>query len=71
MEINTNCLWLHHKDPYLKLGPFHCEKKLISPEIILIHNFASKNETNKVISDSKGKLSSTPLATEGSVKGSY
>ena len=61
MDKTIFCIWLHHENPYLKLGPFHCEFKLKIPEIILIHNFTYKDEVSRIIQRTKGKLVATPL----------
>ena len=66
LDKNIFCIWLHHNNPYLKLGPFHCEIKQKIPEMMVIHNFADANESSKVIGKAKGKLATTPLYTNSS-----
>ena len=58
-----NCFWLHHNDPYLKLGPFKFEIKHQEPEIGLIHQFASLNETKSIRNRARGQTKSTPYRT--------
>ena len=58
-----NCIWLHHNDPYLKLGPFKFEIKHQEPEIGLIHEFASLNETKSIQDRARGQTKSTPYGT--------
>ena len=58
-----NCIWLHHNDPYLKLGPFRFEIKHQEPEIGLIHEFASLNETKSIQYRARGQTKSTPYGT--------
>ena len=65
LEIGLQCMWLDHNDPYLKVGPFKCEEKLKFPEMLIIHNFASKKDAKNVIAESRGKLSVTPLYSGG------
>ena len=33
LEKDLKCLWLHHHNPYLKLGPFKFELRHVHPEI--------------------------------------
>ena len=61
LEKDLFCSFLHHNDPFIVLGPFQYEVKLSNPEMILIHNFAQKNETEGFIEKAKGKLTATPL----------
>ena len=58
-----NCSLLHHNDPYLKLGPFKFEIKHQEPEIGLIHEFASLNETKSIQYRARGQTKSTPYGT--------
>ena len=60
MEMKLKCIWLHHKNPYLKLGPFKLDIKHQEPEIALIHDFVSHDETKTIINLSRGKMKSTP-----------
>jgi len=50
-KITTNhlCKFLHHMNPYLKLGPFLVEEKNKDPNIITIHKFMQSNEIKHFI----------------------
>ena len=39
-----NCVFLHHKDPYLKLGPFHVEIVNQKPYRSLLHNVSNRKK---------------------------
>ena len=60
MTKDLNCVLLHHGDPYLKLGPFNFEQLHTDPEIGLIHQFLSIQESNSITDLAKGQLRSTP-----------
>ena len=60
MTKDLSCIYLHHADPYLKLGPFKFEQLHIDPEIGLIHQFLSIQESKSVTDLAKGQLRSTP-----------
>ena len=68
MEMELKCVWLHHKNPYLKLGPFKLDLKHEVPEIALIHDFVSPDETKTIINLSRGKMKSTPYNQFGKRK---
>ena len=55
LEKDLKCIWLHHDLPFLKLGPFKMEYKHKNPEIIYIHDMASKAEVENIKSIAQGK----------------
>ena len=55
------CVWLHHNNPYLLLGPFKFEQKHQNPEIAIIHDLISYKETQTIQNLARGKMKSTPL----------
>ena len=65
MEKKLKCILLHHKNPYLKLGPFKLDLKHQNPEIALFHDFGSPKETNQMIDLVKGNMKSTPYDQHG------
>ena len=62
-KSEVKCIWLHHKNPYLKLGPFKFEVKNKLPEIAVIHEFASFNETQTVQDRARGQFIPTPYGS--------
>ena len=65
LEKNLKCAWLHHSNPYLKLGPFKHELKNQSPEIGLLYDFASLEDTQNIQNIARGKMKSTPYNYNG------
>lgn len=51
------CKWLHHFDPYLKLGPIKLEIAKRSPWTVVFHDLLSEKEMNFLIEYSKPRLS--------------
>ena len=62
------CVFLNHQDPYLLLGPFKFEQKHSNPEIGLLHDFISVNESINVQNLARGKMKSTPYISKGDSK---
>ena len=60
---------IHHGNSYLKLGPFKVEFLHKTPEIGIIHDFASSKEVDDIIYEAKGKTKSTPYFENGIGKG--
>ena len=60
MEKYLYCTYLHHRNPFLKIAPFKYEFLSMNPEVGLIHDFVSKNQTSKMKMDAKYKMKSTP-----------
>ena len=60
LEKDLHCSWLHHKNPYLRIGPFKFEEKHKDPEVGLLHDFVSLNETSQIKIKAAGKMKSTP-----------
>ena len=65
LDIELKCACIHHQNPYLKLAPLKFEQKHSDPEIALIHDFASVNETEKIKNLARGKMKSTPYIVSG------
>ena len=65
MEKHLKCIMLHHNRPFLKLGPFKYEYKHTDPEIGLLHDFISENESLKIRQLAKGRMKSTPYTVGG------
>ena len=55
------CIFIHHKNPYLRLGPFRFEQKYHAPEIAILHEFLGKNEVSHILKRAEGNLKSTPF----------
>ena len=65
LEADYKCTFLHHNNPFLRIAPFKFEQKHSDPEIALIHDFASVNETEKIKNLARGKMKSTPYIVSG------
>ena len=63
MEQDLFCTFIHHNNPYLKLGPFKYEIHHQNPEIGVIHDFASAKELEIIKSNARGHMKSTPYVT--------
>ena len=44
LSKDTNCFYLHHFDPYLRLGPFKVEDQSISPYVTVFRDFLAESE---------------------------
>ena len=51
------CTYLHHSDPYLKLGPFKIEMFMSSPLRLIFHDILSEREMDFLIEYSTPRLS--------------
>ena len=63
------CIWVHHDNPFLRLGPFKFEVLHQDPEIAYIHDLVSEKQTDNVKELAKGKTKSTPYNTGGKQEG--
>ena len=43
-----NCVFLHHQDPFLKMGPFKYEYLNKGPNVGLVHDLISKEIIEKI-----------------------
>ena len=59
LEYLGRCGYLHHFDPYLKLGPYPVEMASTDPFIMVIHKLFSENEMNYLVETSRPNLSRT------------
>ncbi len=53
----VNCRFLHHADPYLKLGPFKEEQKSERPYAVVFHDILTETEMDFLIEESTPNLS--------------
>ena len=51
------CRFLHHNDPYLKLGPFLEERMSQSPHLVVFHDLLNQREIEYLKTEAKPKLS--------------
>ena len=65
LEKKLKCIWLHHNNPYLRVGPFKFEFKNHNPEIGLFHEFMTAIETQNIQELARGKMKSTPCSYVG------
>ena len=54
-----NCRFLHHQDPYLKMGPFKEDHILSKPYVVIFRDILTENDINELIKESSPKLSQT------------
>ena len=59
------CLYIHYKDPYLKLGPFQLELLHSEPVIQVVHNFVYKKEKDLFSNEFEEKMTATPQLDGG------
>ena len=64
LDINTKCIYLHHRNPYLKLGPFKYDLLNEVPHIAMLRDFASTTDVEKTKSVAAGNMKSTPLMVQ-------
>ena len=62
--LELKCYYLHHGNPYLKLGPFSLEEKTINPFIVLFKNILTKNEINHFKDIAKNHLTRSSYGNE-------
>ena len=55
-EIQKRCRFLHHRNPYLKLGPFLEEQTSITPYSVVFHDFLTENEIQYLVIQAKPNL---------------
>ena len=63
LNKDVRCLWLDHKNPFLKIGPFKFELFHENFEIGLIHDLITKEESVNIQKLAKGKMKTTPYQT--------
>ena len=56
MDAELSCFFLHHWNPYLRLGPFKLEEKNRLPYVALFRDFMSESETSYYRDWTRGKL---------------
>nr|XP_040583142.1 prolyl 4-hydroxylase subunit alpha-2-like isoform X1 [Lepeophtheirus salmonis]XP_040583150.1 prolyl 4-hydroxylase subunit alpha-2-like isoform X1 [Lepeophtheirus salmonis] len=65
-EVQLKSFYLHHNDPYLKLGPFKVEVNNIEPSLIVIKDFIFDREGESYRNYAEDKLSrSFSLSNDG------
>ena len=60
------CHYLHHFDPFLKIGPFHLEVMLYWPFRTVIHEFFTDYEMDWIKNYTRPKLSGTRIVPDSS-----
>ena len=65
LDASLKCLLLHRQDPYFKLGPLKYEPVNEEPHFGVFRDFASAKETERMKSDARGQMKSTPLNVQG------
>ena len=65
LEKELKCIWLHHDNPYLKIAPYKTEYYHRNPEIIYVHDLATKSELEKIKSLARGHMQTTPYKIGG------
>ena len=65
LNKDVKCLWLDHKNPFLKIGPFKFELLHENFEIGLVHDLITKEESINIQKLAKSKMKTTPYQTKG------
>jgi hypothetical protein len=52
----VSCRFLHHGDPYLKMGPFKEEQTSELPYVVVFHDIFSDNEIDELIQEATPHL---------------
>ena len=63
LEKNLHCIFLHHGNPFLKMGPFKYECLNKQPSIGFVHDLISKLEASQVKIIARKKMKATPYWT--------
>ena len=56
---DLKCIYIHHQNPYLKLGPFKFEILNNGPQIGYVHDFSSDSEIQQLIADAIPRTKTT------------
>lgn len=56
-KTQFNCHWLHHRDPYLRLGPFKLEQVSDDPYLVVFHEIFTEDEMKYMVENSLPHLS--------------
>ena len=67
-EKPHSCYFLHHFDPYLKLGPFKLEEYVHRPYRVVFRDILSETEIDHMINLSKPKLSRHRGKNQGNIQ---
>ena len=59
-------MFVHHFDPYQKLGPFHLEVQLYTPFRTIVHDFLTRKEMVWMMEYSRPKLSAARRVSDSS-----
>ena len=62
IDHSLQCRFQHHKDPYLKLGPFQLEELYQNPFIVSFKNFLYENEIEEMKSLAANNLQHSRVA---------
>ena len=63
----AKCRFVHHFDPFLKLGPFNLEVKLYYPFRTIVHDFFTEKEMNWMMEYSKPRLTAARIPSPDSI----
>ena len=66
LNLEHKCRFLHHQDPYLKLGPFKEEQISLIPYVVVFHDILSDLEIDYLIEESRPNLSRTRIYNDNS-----
>ena len=70
LDAKVQCHFVHHDNPFLKLGPFKIEIMHHQPQVVIIHDFISLEECEWIKEGARGRMSSTPftIVNKGNAK---
>ena len=69
LDKDLKCMWSHHNNPYLSLGPFKVELKNKYPEIAMVHDLFNMKEMQQIQQLAQGKMVTTPYVESSGFKG--
>ena len=68
MSHTLNCINLHQRNPFMRLGPFKYEPLSQDPHVGMFRDFMSPSECDQVKNRGRGRLKSTPFQEGGRTK---
>ena len=63
LDKNLKCLFAHHENPFLKLGPFKYELLNKEPSVGFVHDLISDKQAEKLKDDARPTMKTTPYST--------
>ena len=71
LDKDLKCIFVHHNNPFMRLGPYKYELLLRNPEIGLFHDFVAPDEMSALKSLARGHMKSTPYVVSNKDEEAY